>query len=164
MVPTLQIHDHLIVGRVPFWYRGPRRGDILVFKVPPNANQEGQQQDYIKRCIGLPGERLEVRAGKVWINGKPLDEPYTAQPSNRDYGPIVVPAGHVFMMGDNRNNSADSRYWGPLDEDRIVGVAFLRFWPLNKIGLMQRPAYAGIADTRPPALGWPYVWRRYIPQ
>lgn len=156
MVPTLQIHDRLLVAKIPFWWRGPARGEILVFKAPQNADRDGIQRDYIKRCIGLSGETLEVRAGKVYINGVKLEEPYTAEDSNADFGPIVIPAGHYFMMGDNRNRSADSRYWGPLDRNRIVGRAWIRFWPLDKIGLMPTPPYT-VPEKPQPALGLPVV-------
>ena len=156
MVPTLQIHDRLLVAKVPFWWRGPARGEILVFKAPQSADKDGVQRDYIKRCIGLSGETLEVRAGKVFINGSKLDEPYTAEDSRNDFGPIVIPAGHYFMMGDNRNLSADSRFWGPLDRNRIVGRAWIRFWPLDKIGFMRTPPYT-VPEKPQPALGIPVV-------
>lgn len=156
MVPTLQVHDRLLVAKVPFWWRGPERGEILVFKAPQNADKDGIQRDYIKRLIGLPGETLEVRAGKVFINGTKLDEPYTAEDSNSDFGPIVIPPGHYFMMGDNRNRSADGRYWGPLDRNRIVGKAWFRFWPLDKIGFIHTPPYT-VPEKPQPALGIPIV-------
>lgn len=156
MVPTLQVHDRLLVAKVPFWWRGPARGEILVFKAPQNADRDGIQRDYIKRCIGLPGETLEVRAGKVFINGTKLYEPYTAEDSNLDFGPIRIPDAHYFMMGDNRNKSADSRFWGPLDRDRIVGRAWVRFWPLDKIGMMRTPPYT-VPEKPQPALGIPVV-------
>ncbi|HEY3414291.1 MAG TPA: signal peptidase I [Armatimonadota bacterium] len=167
MVPTLEKLDRLLVAKVPFWYRGPERGEILVFKAPQNADQDGIQRDFIKRCIGLPGETLQVRANNVFINGTKLDEPYVAQDSNTDFGPparpnvdnfgpIVIPAGHYFMMGDNRRNSMDSRYWGPLDRNRIVGRAWVRFWPLGKIGMMRTPPYT-VPEKPQPALGIPVV-------
>lgn len=155
MVPTLEVRDRLLVAKVPYWVRGPQRGEILVFKAPPNADQDGIARDYIKRTIGLPGERLEIREGRVWINGKPLDEPYIQEPADHAFGPIIVPDGHYFMMGDNRNASADSRYWGPLEGSRVVGKAWLRFWPLDKIGLLKQPTYDGIPETRQPAVGLP---------
>jgi signal peptidase I len=161
MEPTLNIHDRLTVVRPPFWLRGPRRGEVLVFNAPPNADKHGGKFPYIKRVIGLPGEKLEVRAGRVFINDLPLVEPYTMAPSANDFGPIVVPEHHVFMMGDNRNNSADSRYWGPLDEDRIIGKAAFRFWPLEAIGPQFTPAYPGVPEKAQPALGAGFVLRRY---
>jgi signal peptidase I len=160
MEPTLLINDRLSVARPPFWFHGPRRGDVIVFNAPPNATMEGVSTPYIKRVIGLPGETLKVRSGLVFINGRALDEPYVMEPSIADFGPIIIPPHHVFMMGDNRNNSADSRYWGPLDESRIVGKAWFRFWPLNKVGLVRPPDY-NVSQKDQPALGLPYVLDRY---
>lgn len=155
MVPTLQQRDRLMVVKTPYWFRGPARGEIVVFKAPPTADADGFQRDYIKRVIGLPGERLEVREGKVWINGQPLSEPYTQEPAASAYGPIIVPDHSYFMMGDNRNNSADSRYWGPLDQNRLLGLAWFRFWPLDKVGLLRVPVYEGIPEQRQTAIGLP---------
>lgn len=147
------VHDRLLVLKLPYWYRGPQRGEIIVFKAPPNADQGGRSLDYIKRLIGLPGEKLEVRNGAVYINDRRLDEPYTYEPSRNDFGPIIVPKDHYFMMGDNRNCSADSRFWGPLHRDRIVGKAWFRFWPLDKIGFIGTPKYDGVPQENQPALG-----------
>lgn len=160
MVPTLQVHDRLLVSKIPFWWRGPERGEILVFKAPPTADKDGIQRDFIKRCIGLPGETLEVRNHQVFINGTRLEEQYTQETAIRDgdadFGPIVVPPSHYFMMGDNRNNSADCRFWGPLDRTRIVGKAWIRFWPLDKIGMMPTPHYS-VPEKPQPALGLPIL-------
>ena len=111
------------------------RGDIVVFKFPRDP-----ERDFIKRVIGLPGETLEVRGGEVHIDGEPLDEVWLRQPGTAsaagaqviprrdDHGPVAIPAGHYFMMGDNRGNSEDSRFWGPLPEDHIKGRAVVRYW------------------------------------
>ncbi len=111
------------------------RGDIIVFKFPRDP-----ERDFIKRVIGLPGETLEVREGAVHIDGEPLDEPWLRQPGTasaagamviprRDnHGPVAIPAGHYFMMGDNRGNSEDSRVWGPLPHDHIKGRAVVLYW------------------------------------
>jgi signal peptidase I len=119
--------------------RNIRRGDVIVFKYPDEPDR-----DFIKRVIGLPGETLEVREKKVYINGTPLDEPYAhylqpvTTPSEfhevtsfdvRDrYGPVTVPANHLFVMGDNRDNSQDSRYWGFLPRENIKGKALIIYW------------------------------------
>jgi len=155
MVPTLQVRDRLLVAKFPYWFRGPARGEIIVFKAPPNADMQGIERDYIKRVIGLPGERLEVREGKVWIGGKALNEPYIQEPPEDAFGPIIIPEAHYFLMGDNRNSSLDSRYWGPLARERIVGKAWLRFWPLDKLGFLGTPDYPGIPAERQPAVGLP---------
>ena len=111
------------------------RGDIIVFKFPRDP-----ERDFIKRVIGLPGETLEVRGGEVHIDGEPLDEPWLRQPGTasaagaaviprRDnHGPVAIPEGHYFMMGDNRGNSEDSRVWGPMPEDHIKGRATVLYW------------------------------------
>jgi len=114
------------------------RGDVLVFKYPIEPDR-----DYIKRVIGLPGETLELKAKKIYINGKPLDEPYVhfleargssdlSEPTSADvrenYGPVTVPPNQYFMMGDNRDNSADSRYWGFMPRDYVKGKALLIYW------------------------------------
>lgn len=158
MLPTLEIRDRLMVARFPYWIKGPSRGDIVVFKAPPNASAMGREQDYIKRLIGLPGEKLAVTGGRVYINGKPLEEAYTMERSASDFGPIVIPDDHYFMMGDNRNDSADSRYWGPLHKHRIIGRAWVIFWPLGKIGLVRTPEY-DVAAQPQPRLGLPFLMR-----
>jgi signal peptidase I len=214
MVPTLEIGDRLIVDKVSFRLHNPNRGDVLVFAAPPEATGSATlEQDYIKRCIGLPGERVEVHGaklkigdevyespgddpnghtaqqtlrdklgiddkksvrfykdyvlvdkkekilpadiarqfgqpgakveltpGEVLIDGKPLDEPYinedpgynmTTIPNQEDN---VIPPGHYFMMGDNRNHSADSHVWGKLAQWRIVGRGIVTFWPITRMG------------------------------
>jgi signal peptidase I len=151
MENNLLIGDHLLVNKFVFaptlsgLERGllpidpVRRGDILVFKYPQDP-----ERDFIKRVIGLPGEVLEVRNKKVFINGKPLDEPYVHflfPPEERapgdinfdlseksDYGPVTVPERHYFMMGDNRDNSEDSRYWGFMPADYIKGKALFVYF------------------------------------
>jgi len=147
MEQNLLIGDHLLVNKFVF---GPivtdfervllpeadvQRGDILVFKYPQEP-----ERDFIKRVIGLPGENFEVRRKQVYIDGVTLDEPYLANQlpalesgavvlDRRDnFGPITIPQNHYFMMGDNRDNSEDSRFWGPLPESYIKGKAMMIYW------------------------------------
>jgi signal peptidase I len=116
--------------------RDIRRGDVIVFKYPDEPDR-----DFIKRVIGLPGETYELRAKKVYIDGQPLDEPYvhflepasdaqevTSFDLRERYGPVRVPEGHYFVMGDNRDNSQDSRYWGYLPKDYVKGRALMIYW------------------------------------
>lgn len=133
MLPTLQIGDHILVNKFIYWFTAPERGDIIVFKFP-----QDEGRDFIKRVIGLPGETIEIRGKQVFINGKPLEEPYAIHldarvmgnpHSPRDsFGPVTVPEGHLFVMGDNRDHSMDSRFWGFLDLKKVKGKAFLIYW------------------------------------
>ena len=133
MIPTLLIGDHILVNKFIYWFEDPERGDIAVFKYPQDP-----KRDFIKRVVGLPGEKLEIRNKVVYINGEPLDEAYTIFTDNlkqsrvmsqRDtFGPVVIPENSYFMMGDNRDNSADSRFWGFLDKNMFKGKAFIIYW------------------------------------
>lgn len=136
MYPTIEIGDRVVMFRLSYiGDRAPGRGDIVVFEPPPDAD-EGY--DLIKRVIGLPGETLEVKDGSVYIDGAALAEDYLNQAPGYTYGPVVVPEGHYFMMGDNRNNSADSHVWQDpfISEDEIKGRAVCRYWPLSRIGAL----------------------------
>lgn len=143
MVPTLQVDDRLIVDKVSYHFRDPQRGDIIVFMPPdeasvvctgPQAPQQHNKDAYIKRIIGLPGDTVEVKQGQVFINGNPLKEGYVAEVPDYQYGPRTVPQNSYLVLGDNRNNSCDSHYWGFVPRDNIIGRAIVRFWPLNRLG------------------------------
>ncbi|PKM83386.1 MAG: signal peptidase I [Firmicutes bacterium HGW-Firmicutes-14] len=138
MLPTLEIGDRLLVDKIVFKFDEFERTDIVVFAPPPEAQIGDMKNDLIKRIIGLPGDTVEVRDGKVLINGESLEEPYIAQKPSYNIGPITIPEGAVFVMGDNRNNSFDSHSWGFLPIENIKGRAFWRFWPLNRTGLLAR--------------------------
>jgi len=133
MEPTLKIRDRIIVNKFIYRFREPERFDIVVFRYPGRKPGE-PKRDFIKRVIGLPGEKLVIKEGIIYINGKAIKE---VHPMNRDYsnyGPISIPADNYFVMGDNRPNSADSRVWGFVPEENIAGPAFIRIWPLTKLG------------------------------
>src|SRR5688572_12608704 len=150
MKPNLLVGDHLLVNKFIFAptasgferallpMRPIARGDIVVFKYP-----EEPERDFIKRVIGLPGDTIELRNKKVHVNGQPLDEPYahfmfppSAEPRAWDlretYGPVTVPAGQLFMMGDNRDNSQDSRFWGFLPRSFVKGRALVIYWSFDE--------------------------------
>jgi len=134
MVPTIEVDDRLIVVKLGYLLgQQPERGDIVVFKPPAELNERSK---LIKRVIGLPGETLEVKDGFVYINGEPLAEDYLAERPNYQYGPVTVPEGCYFMMGDNRNTSYDSHRWlNPfIPENDIKSKAVWRYWPLDRIG------------------------------
>jgi len=158
MKNTLLVGDFLFVNKfiygpkIPFTnyrlpgIRKPKPGDIIVFKAPI-----GEQKDFIKRCIAVEGQTIEIRNKEVYVDGVKLDEPYVIHTDPRDsvpirdnYGPYTVPPGHIFMMGDNRDDSRDSRYWGPLDVNRVKGKAmFIYFsWDSRK----HRPRFSRIFD------------------
>lgn len=172
MVPTLQIGDRIAVEKVSHWARKPQRGDILVF-YPPEPETFLPQDPwsiflrltgfsgiiydresridtaFIKRVIGLPGDTVEVRPGVgVFVNNKLLDEPYAEEVANtctfvNSCGPVKVPPQMYYMMGDNRNHSADSRYWYFLPEERIIGRAVFRFFPIDgRMGVLKAPTYS----------------------
>jgi signal peptidase I len=131
MVPTLKYGDRVLVNKFIYRFTEPERGDVIVFK-----SVEGDGQDLIKRVVGVPGDEIAVRAGKLFVNGEPQKEPYVNKkyPDRSFYAPTTVPKDHVFAMGDNRANSQDSRIFGPVPEENIEGEAFLRFWPPDRIG------------------------------
>jgi signal peptidase I len=133
MIPTLEIGDRVLVNKFIYRFTEPERGDIIVFESVDNP-----KEDLIKRVVGLPGDRIAVRGGKLFLNGEPQKEPFTNKklPDRSFYAQTTVPKNHVFVMGDNRGNSADSRVFGPLPEKNIEGEAFLRFWPPDRIGLL----------------------------
>ncbi|MGE5397948.1 MAG: signal peptidase I [Chitinophagales bacterium] len=135
MLPTIQLQDRVMVCKFIYWFKEPSRGDIVVFKPPESL---GQQDDYIKRVIGLPGEKVEVKNEKVYINDEPLEEPYIMEAPSYDFGPVIVPKDSLFVMGDNRNESFDSHAWGTwLKRDHLKGKAFIIYWPPKHFGLLK---------------------------
>jgi signal peptidase I len=149
MEPTLDVGDRVLVNRLVYRFHGPHRGDIIVFHPPGHGDTavRGATTEagvtYIKRVIGLPGETLQISRGVVTIckpagqNCHALHEPYTeGSRTAPTYGPYTVPRNDYFVMGDNRGDSLDSRYWGPLPRRNIIGEAFLVYWPPDRIGLL----------------------------
>ena len=137
MFATLDDNDYLIANKIDYRLHAPQRGDIIILR-PPNNNST----DFIKRVIALPGERLLIRDGVVYINGHRLIEPYLPEawvvfnnwPATGSPNGTVIPPNQYFVMGDNRNKSQDSRYFGPIGRDRIDGRAWFRIWPLDHFG------------------------------
>ena len=129
MVPTLHNNQYLIVNKLSYHFAEPRRGDIVVFRFPHDPSR-----DFIKRIIALPGEAVEVHSGQVFINEQLLEEPYVRAPPLYSYPRRTVPPGEYFVLGDNRNNSSDSRSWGWLPQEYVIGKAWLSYWPLDWFG------------------------------
>jgi signal peptidase I len=133
--------------RIIYPFDPPERGDIVVFDPPVEG---GADKPYIKRVIGLPGETIEIRQdGHVYVDGQRLDEPYLDGTANRcapgrACDPTLVPEGHVYVLGDNRGNSSDSRVFGPVDIDAIIGKAWVTYWPADDFGLVPHQDYPGI--------------------
>lgn len=159
MLPTLQIGDHILVNKFIYTFRPIQRGDIIVFKFP-----QDESRDFIKRVVGLPGERVEIRARQLFINGKPLQEPYAVHTApglsraaeGEELGPITIPEGRLFMLGDNRDHSMDSRYWGLLDIDKVRGKAFLIYFSVKSDELPTTSSVGSIAYvlTHPTSIRW----------
>lgn len=160
MLPTLDLGQRVLVDRVSFRFSEPSRGDIVVFKPPKGADlqacgnpsqpgdnhpcakptKDRSDQNFIKRIVGLPGERLKVIDGRTYIDGRRQDEPFIDKELDPDCSgcnlprEITIPPDHFFMMGDNRDESEDSRYWGPVPKKWLIGNAFATYWPPRKIG------------------------------
>ena len=133
MIPTMMIGDRLFVNKFIYTFQTPKRGDIILFKSPYKDGKE-----FVKRLVALPGETVEIKKGIVFINGKEIAFP--GVDVQRDYsyfGPEVVPADSYFALGDNRGNSADSRVWGYVPRQDLLGEALFTFWPLNRMQLLR---------------------------
>lgn len=144
MLPTLEVNDRLIVEKVSYHFKGPNRGDIVVFQPTDQLKQQNPslKDAFIKRVIGLPGEKVEVINERVYINDEPIQESYIESPPDYQWGPEVVPPGSYLVLGDNRNNSYDSHFWGYVPKDNIIGRAVVRFWPPARVGeIGSDPAY-----------------------
>ena len=141
MLPTLKITDRLLIEKIGYRFTSPERGDIVVFSPTDALKRQGYDDAFIKRVIGLPGEVIKVTGGVVYVDGQPLSEQYTADEANYDFGPVSVPDGHYLVLGDNRNNSYDSHYWGFLPRKNIIGRAAVRFWPFDRISFIDDPSY-----------------------
>ena len=153
MLPTLEIDDRVLVSKLAYRFHGPEQGDLIVFDSPFLSDERqgtlweravrnvveavgvrtGRVEDLIKRVIAVGGDRLAIRNNQVWVNDMALDEPYL-EPGHymNDLDPRYLPAGHVWVMGDNRDNSQDSRRFGPVPVDDVIGRAFVRIWPVPR--------------------------------
>ncbi len=131
MEPNLRDDEHLLIEKLSYRFGTPERGDVVVIQV------DYSEIPLIKRVIGLPGETVEVRDSQLYIDGQLTAEPYLTDPLQRNFGPATVPEGYVFVMGDNRNNSNDSRYFGAIPMDQILGRAWVSYWPLQEVGLVE---------------------------
>ena len=132
MEPTLFPGDRIIVNKIGYKFREPERGDVIVFHYPLDP-----ERDFVKRVIAFEGETIEIRNNYVYIDGQRLEEPYIPDVVIGDFEPVRVPKGHYFVMVDNRNNSEDSREWGPLDKDLLIGKAIFIYWPFSRFGAIE---------------------------
>jgi signal peptidase I len=132
MEPTLHNSERVIIEKVSYRLHAPERGDIIVLRRP-----SGAVEPLIKRVIALPGETVAIHDGQVFVDGEPLDEPYLDQTTQGDMEALVVPEKNVFVMGDNRHASNDSRSFGPVPYGDIIGRAWVRYWPLNALSIIR---------------------------
>jgi signal peptidase I len=130
MEPTIKTGDRLLTFKALYHFKEPERGDIVIFDVPKEAMLEPDSAPFVKRVVGLPGDEIEVRSGRVFVNGNEYKVP-TARIPEYDYGPVKVEKGKLFVLGDNRNHSYDSHEWGQVPEDNLIAKAILVIWPLN---------------------------------
>jgi signal peptidase I len=153
MLPTLHVDDRVIVSRIAYRLHAPRRGDVVVFDAPPGQRRRRDTslppvrfvrgllapsaEEYVKRVVGLPGDRVEARNGHVQVNGRVLVEPYLpAATDTEDFPVTVVPEGRLFVIGDNRAASLDSRSFGPIRRSSVVGRVVTRVWPPHRIAFL----------------------------
>ncbi len=136
MVPTLEIGDRVLVNKLSYDFGDVNRGDVIVFNRPGGAGSDGIEE-LIKRVVALPGETVEANNNQVFVNGQPLDESYLpADAVTSDFAPEVIPDGNVWVMGDNRSSSFDSRQFKAIPTDTIVGRAFVIIWPFGDAGIL----------------------------
>jgi signal peptidase I len=140
MEPNFHTGQFVIVNRFAYYFAKPQRGDVIVLHAPRDPSQ-----DYIKRVVGLPGESIQIKAGRVYVNGTMIDEPYIAHfcTTNCD-GEWKLKDTEYFVLGDNRNNSYDGHSFGPIPSTLIVGQAWVRYWPISDIAIIQHPRYGDI--------------------
>lgn len=137
MEPTLQIGDRIVVSKLSVEFGTIHRGDVLVFKAPAGVLSAcgDDVADLVKRVIGLPGDHLTSKGNIIYVNGVALPQPWThVEPIGKSIGNVTVSANSYFMMGDNQPYSCDSRYWGTIPRSSVIGKAFVRIWPLSRIG------------------------------
>ncbi|KKU56542.1 signal peptidase I [Candidatus Amesbacteria bacterium RIFCSPLOWO2_02_FULL_48_11] len=146
MYPNFHDKEYILTDKVTYRKSDPKRGDVIVFHAPPPYDS-----DFIKRIVGMPGETILVREGLVYINGQKLEEIYL--PKNfvtsekaflREGVPYRIPDDYYIVFGDNRSFSSDSREWGPISKKAVVGKAWVRYWPLDKIGLVPHQQYSSL--------------------
>ena len=144
MDPNFYDGEYLLTDKLSYRIGEPKRGDVVVFAAPPTRNE-----DFIKRIVGVPGDTIAIRAGKVWLNEKELKENYLPETTMTFAGPflseekiLTLAKDEYFMLGDNRGHSSDSRFWGPIKKEDIVGRAWIVYWPPSKIGIIPRVSFA----------------------
>lgn len=142
MLPTFLNGEHVLVNKLAFKFASPRPGEIIVFQPPLSYVHE----DYIKRVVATAGETVGVRQGRLYVNGRAVAQPYIQYWDPTSFGTVVVPKGDVFVLGDNRPDSEDSRYFGPVPIRNITGQAIFAFWPLSRLG--------GVGQPEPGARGY----------
>lgn len=130
MEPTLHVGERVMINRLAYKSQPPTRGDVIEFVVPSG-------QDFTKRIIGVAGDKVEVRQGMVFLNDQPLSEPYLNEAPNYTYGPVTVPQGGLFVLGDNRNQSDDSHSWGFLEVNRVIGKVFAVYMPIGSARMVK---------------------------
>ncbi len=148
MEPNFDHQEFILTEKISYKRRGPQRGEIVVFKAPPSEPCAVEGCEYIKRVIGLPGDIVRLNDGQVTINGNQLTEAYLPEDSTtpggsylRDGRPLIVPQEEYLLMGDNRSHSRDSREFGPIPKEDIIGRAFIRYWPVSSFGMIEHAEY-----------------------
>jgi signal peptidase I len=147
MLPNIEDGEWIMVNKASYFFSDPKRGEVIVFDP---GEEVGSQYPFIKRVIAQPGDTVEIKDGTVSINSIPINEPYIfPEPSRRytDFGPEKMLDGQYFVLGDNRNNSNDSRSWGPVYQANIIGRAWFVYWPLSKWGLVKHYGYPELTEA-----------------
>lgn len=148
MYPNFHDGEYILTDKFSYRFGLPKRGDVIVFRAPRN-----EEYDYIKRIIGLPGDLIQIDNGGVFINNKPVDEYYLPKDFITNTGafvrigqPVTVPNDQYFVLGDNRSHSSDSREWGFVPKENIIGKAWFRYWPANRFGAIEKVEYKSLND------------------
>jgi signal peptidase I len=148
MFPNFKDKEYLLTEKLSYQFGNPKRGDVVIFKAPASEPCAADECEYIKRVIGLPGDTVMVKEGDIYLNGEKLDQsflPEMVYSSEGEYAKegveVIVPDGQYLCFGDNRPNSRDGREFGPIERKLIIGKAFLKYWPLNSIGLIPKVTF-----------------------